>query len=1006
MIRLLLLLLLLPAAARGAGLALNWTDMRPDLGTNTLAYPFNWSLSELHIPEGNWYHRHQTGQGAETFNIPLQSEQPAGIYNFWLLATRPSTPPQGTIVLGFGGILVTNTYTNTSWSRVTASAPAAAFTNVTVNVMHTIAGIEDTYLGGIYLTTNSNEGLVTSGLYHNSDWIFRDYTVPDVTNSLSVPGNLIPNSSWELGLAAGGYAHGRNRDTTFAGFAQRLEDAESWSGGYDGAGFVSIQQTNKVRFALYLPVTRIDGPLEKQQLTLSFWAKSASGSTLTITFGSVLPQVPGLPVNQFTWTRSVGPAVWTRFSTNFYFAPVPTPEMALTFSTVGYVDLDAVQLERGPLTDYAPRKPVEFAMSTGRTGNTFDLSEPPSLFLRTYNVSAPTTRLLTYSIRDTFNRLVGSGTTNISVPAGRFTNTIPAVLTNRGANRVTAYLSSDPMYQEELVYLWAPLYFGNLITNSVLGNHPEPYGPLLSSNKLFGVSHSRTLSPGGMFRWSAMEPASNVFDWTQTDYRVNAMSNVTLTLGSLQEQHAPSHARTSNYPRLDRLHNYVTQVVHRYKGSIRMWEGWNELNLWSSESGYSIAQQAAIEDTVALAVKTADPTSYYIAMGGIASAVNASNTWAVMTQQTNVDAISVHLYSGDQPAGSSADTRYASFAAWAPFMGRPILNTESGAWSLGLRKGNVLGWSVLPTYFYPTDAEHVVQRAYSPGNETMYAFIRSAGHGFLRYYFYDARVDFFSFREMNTEAALYDYDDSVKADWGMLMWARSLFDPPDSYAKFTHPSASSVEAYLFGKSGKSVLFVFSNDKTNRTATITNTAIGVFDQFGNLQATNSATIPVNNHPWAWVSALATNQLAQTFTNAVLSGASSVVAPVVSIDTTPTGDISSTNDFPLTLRWAAISPTYKNTARFPSNVFTRFKLVGSDSDWSAWSATRFTRRPSLTSGSYQLQVQAKDFEGLATNEVSGPAFTVDQDGGGGGGGSPPASGSATANTGTAGTVTVLR
>jgi hypothetical protein len=518
------------------------------------------------------------------------------------------------------------------------------------------------------------------------------------------------------------------------------------------------------------------------------------------------------------------------------------------------------------------------------------------------------------------------------------------------------------------------------------------------SNKLWGISHNRSLSPGGIFRWALIEPSEGTFDWSLADYRINDISNrnSTIVFSTLQEASPPSWAVTSSFPRLDRLSNYVYQVVNRYKTVIRFWEGWNELQQHGAPN-YTTNQEAQIEDTIAQAVKTADPTAYFVAFGGDFGGTNRSSlVWNLMNQKTNVDAVSVHLYPGDTPAEAATDTRFGPFAEFGAGIGKPVWHTESGAWGMGIKKSQVVGWSTDPIYIYRSQPEEVFQRAYDPLNEVLYNMLRSFGYGFPKYYYYDNRIDGTWEGNLNTVSGLLDADETMRPDYPAILWLKYLIDTPTSYAIHTHPSASSVRAYLFGNDGNSVALVWSEDKTNRIATVTNSFIGQFDQFGNLITTNDTTLAINKHPWAWFSSvLTTNQMAATFTNSALAGAPDTSAPNVSIDTSPTGDISSTN-IPVVLWWTAIDDTYRQTPFYQSNVLTRFKLTGADADWSAWAPERFSARTNLGRGTYQLLVQAKDKEELATNQVNGPTFTID-----GGGG---ATGIGFANQGTAGTVFV--
>ena len=254
--------------------------------------------------------------------------------------------------------------------------------------------------------------------------------------------------------------------------------------------------------------------------------------------------------------------------------------------------------------------------------------------------------------------------------------------------------------------------------------------------------------------------------------------------------------------------------------------------------------------------------------------------------------------------------------------------------------------------------------------------LRSLGWGMQKYFYYDGRLADYSFARIDTNPTWYEYDDSLRPDALAVLYPNWLLGAAEIAGPVTNTAAGAgIEAFVFkAEDGASVVAAFTQARqTNITLTVSNSAVGVFNQYGQLVVTNSSTITVTRQPTYWLSrTLSTNQLAATFAAASAANATDSTAPNVSVDVSPYGLLTAAH-LPLRFKWTAIDDLKVNTDRYPSNVLTRYRLHGRDSDWSGWSADRRLVEADMPSaGPYYLEIQTKDADGNATNTVQGPTF----------------------------------
>lgn len=906
--------------------------------------------------------------------VSLGSLYPAGTYRLLVRLTTPGYSTESSVTATSGSASGTRVgVVNGSWANSLIVSPTESFSNVVLTFSKSSPSnlVQSYYVEGIYLTANTNEAVPDrTDLLANSAYGVFDYSVPATTNTAYVKGNYCLNSSFELG-----FEHGWKWSRT------QTTDGQVWlEGGLDSTTAAEGKQSVKIgypwaRNTVYSPPIRLRGERAWRQYTLSFYAKG-DGLSLDVSLVPTVPSAVGMATNAVRTFRFSTVTDWRRYSTSFWFAAYPSRDLSLTWSHTGagtrWANIDAVQLEEGDLTDYAPRWPVEFALSVGRHGNLLNVGDSRTVQIRFVNASGRTlSRNFNYEVFDWMNRRIVTGAIEYSVPYGMSTNTLTLTTTNNGTSRMVAWLTENSGDREELVFSVVPLPISaSLNTNSVIGTHANFQSSVAASNYLWGFVWNRSLSPGGFFRWGTIEPSAGTFDWSQSDAYVNAVTNYQIIYASLDEPGSdPDWALTNGFPRLDAHSNYVYAVVNRYKSRIHYWENLNEGN-------YSSVQRAELMTMEAGAVKAADPTAYFVAMALPSTSISAvDDIWALLSTNTRsqIDAIALHNYPSSKWMAPDTAGTYKAWAEWGRTNGKAVWFTEGGSYGAGNKLSDVVGYVTDVKYAYPHIFEDVFRRGvYQTTEKTLRLMCRTLGYGFGRCFYYDARLSAYNYQRPNTAPTLWNYDDSLRPDAAALLWLKYWIDPPVGAYAITSDANRYVEAYVWQKGNNTVLAVFNQDRTNRMITLTNGAFAVYDAMGNFLQTNVTTAMIGRTPRYWVSgALTTNQMIQSFQTGTITSAADTTPPAVSIDSSPQGAPTS-YELPLRFRWTAIDDTYVNIDG-SDNVVTRYRLPGVQ-DWSDWSTVRYTELASLPSVRTRLEVQAKDAAGNESETMQGPVFVV--------------------------------
>ncbi len=285
---------------------------------------------------------------------------------------------------------------------------------------------------------------------------------------------------------------------------------------------------------------------------------------------------------------------WTRYS---FTSTLPCDEsdrycLSITPAADAHgIDLDAVQVEEGALTDYAPAASVE--VSSGlRRSDLFPL--PNEMMGIPAQVAArgalPEGVQIRYRLEGFYGETVGIGT--VPVPAGPSPAEVPIRLRipQLGTLRLLldAVVDGQIVSQSEAILTALPpaptqpnpnSFFG---AHGTVGTRGEWHAPTVGARA--GVRWWRLHELGAYTAWAVAEPASGTFRWF--DAEVDALRSRQLSLlGVLTRTPEwagrdpgglPSEPRAWPPARISDLGDYVRQVVGHYRGRIAAYELWNE----------------------------------------------------------------------------------------------------------------------------------------------------------------------------------------------------------------------------------------------------------------------------------------------------------------------------------------------------------------------------------------------------------------------------------------------
>ena len=368
--------------------------------------------------------------------------------------------------------------------------------------------------------------------------------------------------------------------------------------------------------------------------------------------------------------------------------------------------LDAVQLEQGSApTDFAPRAPVEFGITTDKQGNVFGWDEPLEFRLAVSGsgVKQRARAAIALRLTDFFDKEVWVDSLEVDVPPSGTVEEqmeLPPDERRRGFLRLEAVLKGGGVTAGRSMRLASiPVHAGG---DSRFGvNHAYPWPHLLDLSRKAGLVWVRDWS----LKWQTVEPERGRFDFTETDFQIDRPTKHGLkVLGLLPfpsshwASSAPESVKvTGRYPEnrvrvayaprdQAEFETYVGRTVAHYRGRIRWWQAFNE-PLFTSYSlprskGYGGRDYARWTKAFARAARKADPECRVLAgIGylGEGRIMEDFNEFFAAGGLAAVDAVDIHHYPRLRPPEFAGNLLDQLNALMEKHGGRkPIWLTEYG----------------------------------------------------------------------------------------------------------------------------------------------------------------------------------------------------------------------------------------------------------------------------------------------------------------------------------------
>jgi hypothetical protein len=220
-----------------------------------------------------------------------------------------------------------------------------------------------------------------------------------------------------------------------------------------------------------------------------------------------------------------------------------------------------------------------------------------------------------------------------------------------------------------------------VVANAVSRAHAAPDQPIFTD--LLTASGARWVREE--FRWDLVEPAPGRWDWDAhddavADYRDGGLEVIGLlaysagwAVGGLAASPLP--------PPRDLWAAYVTATVERYRGTVWVWEVWNEPDLAMYWAGDTRAYAALLDFTATL-IHRLDPDALVIS-GGVSDIDRGIRFLDAVREHgglDHVDAIGIHPYLGYHRLlyGGYRNQDLPALQAFAARAGRAIWFTEFG----------------------------------------------------------------------------------------------------------------------------------------------------------------------------------------------------------------------------------------------------------------------------------------------------------------------------------------
>ena len=429
----------------------------PVMSTNLNVTGPGWSFNNgSDAPEGAYLALLHAGITSRTAVINLGYTLTPGRYNVFVKVIDYDKHGRVDISLGGGtGSLITNDRDpNRYWTEsvpIDVTSPADTITLTFVKL----------------IPASSFSKLLFRGLLISPD---PDITIQnqDVAVKLTMPlpeeydespptkGNLLENSSFEVGvghgwgLSSGDWPESRRNLT--------IRDALDTNDSFHGSASIKLPLSGQAGAITLISKAYRFKP--NKEYTLSAYVRSGGKRKVTFGFYNTFDTPAGFPKlndDDFT-TQQISSTNWERISFKARMLEYPTSDYLIKFRAhgSGCLWIDAIQIEEGDLSPYAPRNNLEVGIDTEAPSHIFHEGDSLEMQLHTYrDKEEPTGSTIGYVIYNYLNQVVGGGTTSIPNVAGRFTSSV-SLPSLRGFLRCYAWVIGEDGTEDELSYTLVP----------------------------------------------------------------------------------------------------------------------------------------------------------------------------------------------------------------------------------------------------------------------------------------------------------------------------------------------------------------------------------------------------------------------------------------------------------------------------------------------------------------------------------------------------------------------
>jgi hypothetical protein len=452
---------------------------------------------------------------------------------------------------------------------------------------------------GLYVVYHSTGVLWVDDASVQEGGVASKEEAPKISNQAVVKGNLIENSSFELGLYhwAPIFVSQYDQNLTEGGLSLDVENPFHGKKDMKVAAAKKVWDTSRsVLESMFIKIK------PNQEYTLSAYLKGAAEGT-DVSLSCIDSQEPENPSGIRKIFR-VGKE-WKRYSVTGVIPDSLSAYYVVDIANQGTspIFVDGIQLEEGGLSPFAPKNNIEIGsyISNSKTHLYLSGEEVKVKTVVASRSAFPKEGLtLTYRLIDYFDKEVKRWEKKLA-PTAASTLEDEISLTPDKTGMYRIYCEAGPENRSEVTFgmVDKPLYYDTPKPDSIFGMHGG-LGLNTTDNRLveiarkMGVKWWRVHDMDNFTQWYKAEPwARGKFVWYDENIDYLLKNNISI-LGvfcrtprwagpdpnnpEMDEWKSDGGVLSWRYPpkNMADFQDYVYQVVSHYKNKIKYWEVWNE----------------------------------------------------------------------------------------------------------------------------------------------------------------------------------------------------------------------------------------------------------------------------------------------------------------------------------------------------------------------------------------------------------------------------------------------